>query len=174
MGHIIVTNNIVRSFDQIREIDPYNQELINLLNKYDKKNNTNYKHILDNIVDNKSKEEYELYRMTSPVVKSIFCSYDGGSIKNVCFAEYQTDLKNFKVYVDNLNVKIYNDITKFAFKNLGMEEVIVLIESANESVINTLLNDGYIPLFDKNDNKDHLTFIKEKEDYYNTSNIICV
>ena len=175
MGHIVVTNNIVRSFDEIIEIDPYDQKYIGLLNEYDQENSTSYCSILESINNGISEQEYELYRMTSPVFKTIFCNYDGKRISNVCLVEYQTDLKCFKMYIDDKNKEIYGGMTNYAFNNLGMKEVIVLVDKNKRSIINDLIGKDYIPLYDNYDSDSLVPFIKDKEDYLNTSkNIICV
>lgn len=172
MGAIVVTDNINRNLKEIIEINPFNNKYVKLLESYDLDNNTNYLKILGEIKGSLSEDSYELNRMIFPCFKALYCSYDGDSISNVCYVECDMDLKCIKIYLDNYNKSICDDITSFSFRNLNMEEVFIIVDKKYKNIIDDLLNNQYIPLYDDNDYS--ISFLKEKIDYVNHENIVCI
>ena len=165
MGSVVVTRNIVKKSSNIIEFDPYDQKLIRQLKKYDLKIGTIYSDEIDKIKKDLTEEEYQLERMVFPCFRILFCTYDGDVINNVCCGDIEKDLKRITLFIDEVNYKIYKRLTEYCFSNLGLEEVIVLVEKENKSIIKDLIKSNYIPLFDDGDHEEVLPFIKEKKDY---------
>ena len=174
--HIIVTENISRYSRNVIEINPFDKDNLKMLKEYDTKNKTTYsKYALDSI-KNSDKEKYELEKLVFPVFKGIYCNYDSDGINNVCIAEYETDLKIFKVYIDEKNFEIIQGLCSYAFNNLGMEQFMVLVSSKSKNLINSLCASEFIPLYDENSKEEYIPFIREKEDFNlsEAASVICI
>ena len=153
------------SKQELIEINPFNKEIIEMVIKYDKENNTNYcknlKTIQDTIGDTK---EYEIYRMIKPVIDGVFAYHNTNNLSNLCSVHQEKDLKKFIMELDDKNFEIYRDLENYAFKNLGMKDVIALVEKNNNKLINMLLADEFIPLFDDNSKEKLVPLIKDSEE----------
>ena len=173
--HVIITDNILRNFNEIIELNPFDSKSLELIKQYDQKNKTDYSKYLVDAFHSSTYEQYELEKMVSPVFKGVYCNYDGEELKNVVLVEYETDLKKFKVYIDEKNYNIVNPLTSYVFNNLGMEQFVVFTNKNSKKIINELMEDEFIPLFDGNSNDSYVPLIKEKEDFVLSSNsVICV
>lgn len=173
--HVIITENILRNFDEIVEINPFDEKTKELLKQYDKKNKTNYFTYLSEITKDYDREKYELYKMISPIFKGLYCNYGSDGLNNVCMVEYENDLKTFKAYIDKNNSDICESLSRYVFNNLGMEEVILMVNKNNKKIINNLVESEYIPMVDDNDKDSYVPLIKEKEDYEISRNsVVCV
>lgn len=174
--HIVVTENISRDYRDIIEINPFDAENLKMLKEYDKENKTAYSNYVIDCIKNSDKEKYELEKLVFPVFKGIYCNYDSDRISNVCIAEYETDLKKFKLYVDEKNFEIIHGLCNYAFNNLEMEQFMVLVSSKSKKIINALCASKFIPLYDENSSEEYIPFIKEKEDFFlsEAASVICI
>lgn len=174
--HVIVTDNIYRNYRDIIEINPFDTENLKMLREYDKKNKTTYSKYALDCIKNNDKEKYELEKLVFPVFKGIYCNYDSDGISNVCIAEYETDLKNFKVYIDEKNSDIVQSLCNYAFNNLGMEQFMILVSNKSKNLINDLMNSQFVPLYDENSEDEYIPLVKEKEDFYldEATSVICI
>lgn len=173
---IIITDNIYRPISTtIKEINPYSDEDNKLVINYDEENKTNYSNILNDIKQEYPKEDYDLLRMTDPTFQMLIYKSKGQKIEDLCLTFYERDLKSFSIYLDEKNKNIYKEATQYAFKNMNMQSVNVFVDKNDKNLIQKLLNDEYIPLFDQNDKDSDVVFLKENEENYNEKgNIICV
>ncbi len=173
MGYIVVTDNIKRDYDSIQEINPFDNNQLELLKEYDFNKKTNYLKCLESFVTAIDNHDFELYKMTSPIVKTLYCVKAGDSLKHVCLVEYENDLKMFKVYIDKNNYQIRDKLVNYAFNNLAMEEAMFFVNKSDDKIINSFIKDDYISLSEEKE--EYATFLKEKEDYSLSQNsIICV
>lgn len=175
-NRIIITDSISRSFNtNIKEIDPYDIDE-EMIRAFDHNHNTNYFGFLSNITTSYTKQEYELYKMTSPICTCLLYTSNSNKINEIYYAEYEMDLKKIKIYVDsNLNYNCH-EIEEYAFKNMDMESLTVFISRKDKDCIHKLVSNGYIPLFDNKDNSDIVPLMIEKDEKYQKQNggIICV
>ena len=175
MSYIVVTDNIKRNNDSIKEINPFDKKQLQLLKKYDVSKKTNYIKVLSDNVSTMETQDFELYRMANPVVKTICYIGDNKKIKDACFVEYENDLKIFRAYINLNNINMRDELVNYAFKRLGMEEVTFLLDKNDKKLMELLLGEDYIPLYDEKENDDYILFVKGKDDYTLSQNsIICV
>ena len=154
---------MVKDKQKIIEISPFDEEILKQVEKYDIKNNTSYLTTIKNMVGSYDKKTYNVMRMTLPVTYSVFAYLNNDKISNLCLTYAQNDLKNFIMYLDNNNINIYNDLVEYAFKKEAMSEVIALVDRNDEKIINELLDDKFIPLFDNNSEEELVPLVKDRE-----------
>ena len=174
--HVIVTKNISRDYKEVIEIDPFNSKNLAMLKEYDEKNGTTYSEYALDCIKNFNKEKYELEKLVFPVFRGIYCNCDSDGISNVCVAEYETDLKKFKVYIDEKNYEIVQGLCSYSFNNLGMEQFMILVNSKSKDLISLLIGDEFIPLYDEFNEDECIPLIKEKEDFSlsQENSVICI
>ena len=152
------------SKQELVEINPFNEELVKKVKKYDKENGTSYYTCIEYVKNTiKDSAQYEMYKMTVPVTNDIFAYYDGKNLSKLCLTYQQKDLKIFTMYIDDKNFKLYQDLEMYASKNLGMNVVAAMIDKNNNKLINNLIDDEYTPYFDDNSEEELVPLIKEKE-----------
>ncbi len=175
-NRIIITDSISRSFNtHLKEIDPYDVDE-EMIRSFDNSHNTNYFDFITNITTRYTKQEYELYKMTSPICNCLLYTTNSKGIQDVYYAEYETDLKKINIYLSSgLNYNCH-EIEEYAFKNMNMESITIFIPRKDNDLIHKLLSNGYIPLFDSRDNSDIVPLMIEKAEKYQKKNggIICV
>ena len=133
-----------------------NEEDLNLLKEF-KQNNNLSKKASSSLETLKNKEE------RNSVIKSI-CIKEGPNIKDVCLIEGQKDIKkctiSFAVLENKLKKRpLLNLATDYAMNNLNMEEVYVVLDKNDASLLNTLETNNFESLGDVEGN---LTYLKEK------------
>ncbi len=150
------------SKQKLIEINPYNKEMMEKVIKYDEKNSTNYLSSLKSTIELVgSALEYEVYKMTMPVIYDVFAYYDGNDLSNLCLTYQQKDLKIFTMYLDNKNFQLYDDLELYATKNLCMSVVAALVDKNNHKLINNLIKDKYTPYFDDNSKEELVPLVKD-------------
>lgn len=154
---------MVKDKQKIIEINPFDKVMLKRVEKYDEKNNTSYLTAIKNMVGSYDKKTYNVMRMTLPVTYSVFAYSNNDKISNLCLTYAQNDLKNFIMYLDDNNMDIYNDLVEYAFKKEAMGEVIALVDINNKNIINELLDDKFIPLFDDNSEEELVPLVKDRE-----------
>jgi len=75
-------------------------------------------------------------------------------------------LKSFKAYIDEKNSDIVQSLCNYAFNNLGMEQFMILVSNKSKNLINDLMDNQFIPLYDENCEDEYIPLVKEKEDFY--------
>lgn len=148
---------------RIVEINPFDNEMLKLVKKYDKENDTYHLDTIKTIVGDMDSKYYEVMKMTLPVTYSVFAHYEKNGLKDVCLTYSEKDLKTFRMYLNDKNFGICYDLADYAFKSEAMSEVIVLVDKNNHRIINDLLDNRYIPLFDDNSNEDLVPLVKDNE-----------
>ena len=148
---------------KIVEINPFDNEMLKLVKKYDSDNDTRYFDTIKTIVGDIDSKYYEVMKMTLPVTYSIFAYYGDNSLRDVCLIYSEKDLKTFRMYLNDKNFSICYNLTDYAFKNEAMSEVIVLVDRNNHKIINDLLDNKYIPLFDDNSKEALVPLVKDNE-----------
>lgn len=136
--------------EKIEVANPYNEEHINLLKKYEDKNQlanttTNYLLKTRNML---SEVDYRQLEQESPEIARTLFLTQNGNVMTVAHLLGEKDRKICRMTIDNIaSIKIQErlltEAQNYAFTNLGMEDVVLLQEEGNHIPSSYLKEQGF-------------------------------
>ena len=121
--------------EKIEVANPYNEEHINLLKKYEDKNQlanttTNYLLKTRNML---SEVDYRQLEQESPEIARTLFLTQNGNVMTVAHLLGEKDRKICRMTIDNtasikIQERLLTEAQNYAFTNLGMEDVVLLQE----------------------------------------------
>ncbi len=136
--------------EQVVVANPYNEEHIYLLEKYEAKNNLTHTttQYLKNTKKLMSEIDYrQLEQETPEIVKTLFLQ-ENGNIITVLHLIGEKDRKICRMTIDNTSnfkhqEKLLEEAENYAFTTLGMEEIIILQEKSRSIPSNYFKNRSF-------------------------------
>lgn len=135
---------------KIEVANPYNEEHINLLKKYEDKNQlanttTNYLLKTRNML---SEVDYRQLEQESPEIARTLFLTQNGNVMTVAHLLGEKDRKICRMTIDNtasikIQERLLTEAQNYAFTNLGMEDVVLLQEEGNHIPSSYLKEQGF-------------------------------
>lgn len=136
--------------EKIEVANPYNEEHINLLKKYEDKNqlaNTTTNCLLKtrNML---SEVDYRQLEQESPEIARTLFLTQNGNVMTVAHLLGEKDRKICRMTIDNtasikIQERLLTEAQNYAFTNLGMEDVVLLQEEGNHIPSSYLKEQGF-------------------------------
>ena len=136
--------------EKIEVANPYNEEHINLLKKYEDKNQlanttTNYLLKTRNML---SEVDYRQLEQESPEIARTLFLTQNGNVMTVAHLLGEKDRKICRMTIDNtasikIQERLLTEAQNYAFTNLGMEDVVLLQEEGNHIPSSYLKEQGF-------------------------------
>ncbi len=125
--------------------DPYNEEHIKMLHKFEEKNEirTKTSAYLENIKTHYNKEEYAEYvKNDNKIYQCLFLQLEGEIIDS-CYIQGEKDTKSAKIFFapitnSSKNRQIVSLATDYAFHVLGIEDIFVFVSLEDKALKNML------------------------------------
>lgn len=136
--------------EKVEVANPYNEEHINLLKKYEDKNQlanttTNYLLKTRNML---SEVDYRQLEQESPEIARTLFLTQNGNVMTVAHLLGEKDRKICRMTIDNtasikIQERLLTEAQNYAFTNLGMEDVVLLQEEGNHIPSSYLKEQGF-------------------------------
>lgn len=136
--------------EKVEVANPYNEEHINLLKKYENKNQlanttTNYLLKTRNML---SEVDYRQLEQESPEIARTLFLTQNGNVMTVAHLLGEKDRKICRMTIDNtasikIQERLLTEAQNYAFTNLGMEDVVLLQEEGNHIPSSYLKEQGF-------------------------------
>ena len=136
--------------EKVEVANPYNEEHINLLKKYEDKNQlanttTNYLLKTRNML---SEVDYRQLEQESPEIARTLFLTQNGNVMTVAHLLGEKDRKICRMTIDNtasikIQERLLTEAKNYAFTNLGMEDVVLLQEEGNHIPSSYLKEQGF-------------------------------
>lgn len=129
--------------DKFHVINPYSEEDYNKIKAFEQKNGilTKSSEYIETSLSSKKEEEYLAEKKKNNEINESLVIEENGEIKEICYLQAEKDIKACRIYfpiTKSRSKKLISIATKYAMETLEMQDVFIMVNEKDESLLKTI------------------------------------